>query len=181
MKNLFVRHLALATISRSAEDETGAAPAPAAAPAVVKDAQNGITRPSEGTVTRRVWDLADGISTTHQRPALREEVMAAGLAEGINRGTIATQYARWTTYYGVSAEVRKAAREAATGTDKAAKEALKAEKAAERAAAKEAKEALKAAKAAAKEEAARAKAEAARLKAEATEADDEAPQPEDGE
>lgn len=117
------------TIAFAAEDGTGAAPVETKAP---KDIQNGITRPGEGTATRRVWDIADGISAQEQRPALREEVMNAGLAEGLNKGTIATQYAKWTTYYGVPAADRSAARkalnEAANSEANAEKEAAKAEK-----------------------------------------------------
>lgn len=85
--------------------------APAAAPVVEKDIRNGVTRPKEGTKTGHVWAKADAISTAEGRPALREEVMAACTADGINKGTIATQYARWTEYHGVSKADRKAARD----------------------------------------------------------------------
>lgn len=77
------------------------------------ESQNGISKPASGTKTGRVWEIADAISAKLQRPALREEVMKACEGEGINRGTIATQYARWTQFYGVSKEDRQAAREAA--------------------------------------------------------------------
>lgn len=77
------------------------------------ESQNGVSKPAAGTKTGRVWEIADAISAKLQRPALREEVMKACEDEGINRGTIATQYARWTQFYGVSKEDRQAAREAA--------------------------------------------------------------------
>lgn len=91
-----------------------AAPAPAAekvAPAP-KDTKNGVTRPKLGTKTGRVWEIADYLSAQAQRPALREEVLASGEAEGLTKGTIATQYARWTRYYDVTKDARKSARDA---------------------------------------------------------------------
>lgn len=76
------------------------------------ETQNGVSKPASGTKTGRVWEIADEISALKQRPALREEVMAACEEEGMNRGTIATQYARWTQFYGVTKEDRQTAREA---------------------------------------------------------------------
>ena len=105
-------------ILRSAETE--GAPAAEEAPAAEKPAkpakiiQNGQTRPAAGTKTARVWEIADAISAEQKRPALREEVMTQGEAEGLNRGTIATQYARWTTFHNVSKEDRTAVRTALT-------------------------------------------------------------------
>lgn len=112
--------LAAATEGAPAADVAPAAEKPAPAP---KDIQNGVTRPKAGTKTGNVWDTADKISSENQRPALREEVMEACTKAGINKGTIATQYARWTEYHGVTKEQRKAvrdtAREAAEATAKA--------------------------------------------------------------
>lgn len=76
------------------------------------ETQNGVSKPAPNTKTGRVWEIADAISAKLQRPALREEVMGACEEEGLNRGTIATQYARWTQFYGVSKEDRQAARDA---------------------------------------------------------------------
>lgn len=90
--------------------------------------QNGVTRPAPGTKTAQVWDIADKISAEKQRPALREEVKTAGEAAGLNAGTIATQYARWTDFNGVTKEQRVAARAAAKP---AKEEAAPAEPAAE--------------------------------------------------
>lgn len=90
------------------------APATEAAPKRSLAKQNGVSKP-EGAKTGAVWDLSDRISREKGRPALREEVMAAGLAMGLNKGTIATQYARWTTFYGVSTADRKAVRAQAAG------------------------------------------------------------------
>lgn len=96
-------------------------------PVVVKDIKNGVTRPRDGSKTGAVWDIADRISAAASRPALREEVMAEALDAGLNKGTIATQYARWTDFHGVSKADRKAVRDAskpepveAPATDEAA-------------------------------------------------------------
>jgi hypothetical protein len=109
-------------------NEVPAAEAPAAKPVIEKDIRNGVTRPKDGTKTGHVWSIADRISQENGRPALREEVMAAATADGINKGTIATQYARWTEYHGVSKADRKAVRDqakadAAPAADPAAEEA----------------------------------------------------------
>lgn len=100
------------------EDEAAAeAPAPKQKkakkepkPKVVREERNGVTRPA-GALTGRVWDKADEISARLGRPALRDEVMAELEAEGMSRGTIATQYARWCTFYGVTKEQRSAVRD----------------------------------------------------------------------
>lgn len=94
--------------------DPNAAPAPAApAPAkVARESSNGITRPGEGTLTREIWDVADAISAEAQRPALRDEVFAKIREKhpDISKGTLATQYVRWGTFYGVTKEIRASAR-----------------------------------------------------------------------
>lgn len=116
MKKLLMLGAAHSVIAMQAAGE--GAPAAEAPEAEAKPAkpekitQNGVTRPAAGTKTAAVWDIADRISAEKHRPALREEVMTAGEAEGLNRGTIATQYARWTDFFGVSKEARAAVREA---------------------------------------------------------------------
>jgi len=89
-------------------DEVETVPTPAKPP---RDNANGVTRPVGGSKTGQVWDIADDISASAKRPALREEVMKAATDAGINKGTIATQYARWTQYHNVSAADRRAVRE----------------------------------------------------------------------
>lgn len=96
-------------------------PTPAAAPArpafaaskIEKDRpeQNGVKRPSAGTICARVWDIAstmsdggiahsDGFST---RPvATLSEVVKAAEAFGINKFTARTQYARWRVFHGIT-------------------------------------------------------------------------------
>lgn len=115
MKRMLFLTSALASIAFSAPDEGApAAPAPAETkPAKPKlESRNGVSRPAAGSKTAQVWDIADKISAEAKRPALREEVMSAGEKAGLNRGTIATQYARWTEFFGVTKEQRSAAREA---------------------------------------------------------------------
>lgn len=73
---------------------------------------NGVSQPREGTKTRRVWEIADQVSSETQRPALRNEVLEQGEAEGLSKGTIATQYGRWCTFHGVTRDQLKAARDA---------------------------------------------------------------------
>lgn len=69
-------------------------------------------KPAAGTITRRVWDIADEITAKGKRPALRKEVVNSATSEGINRGTASTQYGHWARSIGLSsanlAEIRKA-------------------------------------------------------------------------
>lgn len=104
-------------VAPNTETAETATPAPAVAteakaPKVQREKRNGVTRPSPGTMTGRVWDIADEISRSTKRPALRDEVMKRGLAEGIAKGTVATQYGRWCTFYEVTAAARSSARSA---------------------------------------------------------------------
>lgn len=98
-----------------APEATPATEAPAAeAPKVIEKPallkQNWVTQPTAGSKTRRIWDIATEISQASGRAALRDEVMERGEAEGLSKGTIATQYGKWCQYYGVSVEQRKAVR-----------------------------------------------------------------------
>jgi hypothetical protein len=52
--------------------------------------QNGVTRPSAGSITGRVG-----------RPPTRREVIAKGVAEGINENTLHTQYGHWRKFHGI--------------------------------------------------------------------------------
>lgn len=94
--------------------EVPAAPA-VAAPKPAKVVQNGVSRPSEGTVTGYVWKLADQISATLKAPAPRADVMKAcaelKAADGvtpspINAATAATQYGKWRKFNGLKSEPR---------------------------------------------------------------------------
>lgn len=87
-----------------------AAEKPAPTPRVKAPEQNGVSMPAAGTKTGRVWEIATSLSEQLQRPALRDEVMSVAEDEGLAKGTIATQYGKWCTFYGVSADQRKAVR-----------------------------------------------------------------------
>ena len=82
---------------QTAAPEAAAAAAPAKPP---KDVQNGVTKPA-GEKTGRVWTIADEISRLNKRPATRKEVVDAGVAEGLSKGTLATQFGHWQKYHGV--------------------------------------------------------------------------------
>lgn len=52
-------------------------------------------RPASGTVTGRVWDIADEITRATGRPATRAAVVKQAQAEGGNYNTASTQYHHW--------------------------------------------------------------------------------------
>jgi bifunctional DNA-binding transcriptional regulator/antitoxin component of YhaV-PrlF toxin-antitoxin module len=52
-------------------------------------------RPSEGTMTGRVWEIAECISRETGRLAQRKQVIEAYAKEGGNPNTASTQYALW--------------------------------------------------------------------------------------
>lgn len=99
------------------DENNGAAEAAEQEQAPARLKQNGETQPAAGTKTRRVWDIADEISASKERPALRDEVMSQCESEKINKGTAATQYGRWTRFHGLSRDdlnkIRSAEKEAA--------------------------------------------------------------------
>lgn len=137
--------------------------------------QNGIKRPESGSITGKLWDIADEISMNAGRPALRKEVVDRYLAEqpGANSATANTQYARWVIYHGATDALRELrAQETAARREAAKEEKAKAnaEKQAEREAATKAKEEAKAKREAEKqakeEEKARAKADREAARAE---------------
>ena len=53
------------------------------------------TKPTQGTKTGRVWEIADKISRESGRLAHRKQVVDAYVAEGGNPNTASTQYAYW--------------------------------------------------------------------------------------
>lgn len=80
---------------------------------IVRDTKNGITRPGEGTITGRVWGIADAISATanedgSKSPAMRAPVLNAAVAEKINESTAATQYGKWRKFHGLVGSGRPA-------------------------------------------------------------------------
>lgn len=94
-------------MAKAPKTEAAAAPAAAEAPAkteVVKIAQNGVTRPKDGTTTGRVWSIADEISAKLGSPADRKAVIEQVVAEDINASTGATQYGKWRKFHGLVGE-----------------------------------------------------------------------------
>ena len=102
----------MAKKNEATNEATAAEEAPVKEPKVEREKRNNVTKPAAGTVTGRVWEVADEVSRAQGRPALRGEVMAILDAEGVSKGTIATQYGKWCTYYGVDKATRAAVREA---------------------------------------------------------------------
>lgn len=88
----------------------GAAAAPTTTK-VEREKANGVTRPSPGTNTGKVWEIADSISEKEGRPATRAEVVEAGGKAGLNPATVTTQFGQWRRFYGIKKElVEKAAK-----------------------------------------------------------------------
>ncbi len=58
------------------------------------------SRPAEGTLTRRIWDIAD--EETHRLGRLvgRRAVVERAVAEGANPNTASTQYHHWRKHRG---------------------------------------------------------------------------------
>lgn len=66
--------------------------------------ENGVTRPSAGTTTGRVWEIADNLSNITGEPAVRKDVLEKTRAEGIKDATASTQYGRWRKFHGLGKE-----------------------------------------------------------------------------
>lgn len=126
--------------------------------------QNGIKRPTTGSITGNLWDIADKISADLKRPAPRKAVVDEYMKlAGTNQATANTQYARWVVYHGAAdalREFRKQDQAAKVAQSAEAKAAKQAEKDAANVAKQAERDAKKAAKAAEKEAAATARAEA---------------------
>lgn len=54
------------------------------------------TRPSKGTATERVWEIADALTRQQGYKAKRAQVIDAYVQEGGNRNTASTQYYYWS-------------------------------------------------------------------------------------
>jgi len=65
--------------------------------------RNGIRRPRAGTMTGRVWEIADEISEAKGEPAQRKEVIDVYVdQEGGNPSTCTTQFGRWRKFHGLT-------------------------------------------------------------------------------
>ena len=88
----------------------GAAPAKAEKPAkevkpkIVRETQNGQTKPAEGTLTRKLWDIIDKISADTKAPATRKAVMeaAAAATPPFNTAMSASLYSHWRKFHGLT-------------------------------------------------------------------------------
>ena len=167
-------------------DNTETQPVAAAEPKWVPEVRNGQAERRPGSRGRQAWDICDAITARKGEPASAAEVVAEGIAIGMNPGQLRAAYAKWRKFHGLQGvridnpekAAEKAAKEQAKADKVAAKEAEKAAKAEAKAAEKAAKEQAKAeaaaAKAAAKEAAAAEKA-AAKEAAAAAAAAEQAP------
>lgn len=62
--------------------------------------QGAIHPPKKGSITRRVWDIADGFILASGRIPESSSVVYRATSEGINRATATTQYSKWRRYHG---------------------------------------------------------------------------------
>ena len=74
-------------------------------PIVKKDQKNGVTRPKEGSTTRKVWDIADRLKE-------RAPVLAECAKRKINPATATTQFGKWREYNGLKGRSVKKAKPA---------------------------------------------------------------------
>lgn len=88
----------------------------------VKITQNGVVRPSHGTGTGRIWEIADAVSAAIGAPAPRKDVLAQTTVEGINPATAATQYGKWRKFNGLEKEKGTAIAKAEAAAEAAATE-----------------------------------------------------------
>lgn len=79
-----------------------------------RPSQNGVTRPADGTLTGRVWEIADELSKAAGEPIGRAAVLAAYIEGGGNPATGATQYGRWKTFNGLKRVAKAPKTEAAS-------------------------------------------------------------------
>ena len=72
---------------------------------VAAPTKSAYTPPAGGSVTGRVWEIADEVRTAHPNSdwkTLRAAVCAAGEAAGIHPATVATQVAKWRKGRGIA-------------------------------------------------------------------------------
>ncbi len=77
------------------KERTTMAKKPSNSTASEKDTQNGITRPREGSTTRKVWDIADA------KDGVRADVLAECAKRKVNPATAMTQFGKWRQYHGL--------------------------------------------------------------------------------
>ncbi len=67
--------------------------------------QNGIRKPSVGTLCRAAWDLFDAVTGEMGQTAPISYVLPVALAKGLNEANVKAEYARWKKYHGISGRV----------------------------------------------------------------------------
>lgn len=67
--------------------------------------QNGIRKPSVGTLCRAAWDLLDAVTAEMGQTAPISYVLPVALAKGLNEANVKAEYARWKKYHGISGRV----------------------------------------------------------------------------
>lgn len=67
--------------------------------------QNGVRKPSVGTLCRAAWDLFDAISATMGQTAPISYVLPVALEKGLNEANVKAEYARWKKYNGITGRV----------------------------------------------------------------------------
>lgn len=92
---------AAAPAAPAAPAAAAAKPAKEAKPKVVRETQNGQTKPAEGTKTGRLWAIIDQISADKGEPAPRKEVLERAEKEGFNLAMAASLYAHWRKFHGL--------------------------------------------------------------------------------
>lgn len=64
------------------------------------DMQNGVSRPSNGSLCAVIWDKATELSNAKGEPVTKSE-LEKGLDSSVNASTISTQLGRWRKYHGL--------------------------------------------------------------------------------
>jgi hypothetical protein len=125
---------------RNVKDELKVA---AATPKVARLQQNGQTHPTPGTLSAKIWEMADKASAAKGNPAALVEIMSDLVAAGVKESSARAGYAHWRKFHGVTGRVLSTDQVTTLAATEAAKEvAAKA-----KADAKDAKDAADAAKA----------------------------------
>ncbi len=97
-----------APVAPTTTPEAPAVPAadakPPKPPKVEREKQNGQTKPAEGTLTRKLWDIIDSISASTGAPATRKAVMEAAAASTppFNTAMSASLYSHWRKFHGLT-------------------------------------------------------------------------------
>lgn len=69
--------------------------------------QNGVTRPSTGTVCDNVWNLCDHMTKALGKTVGLSALVDAAKLQNINQFTARTQYARWRAFMGLKGRLEK--------------------------------------------------------------------------